>query len=91
MRRSGTCRALATQILCSALVVELRGGRRAFGFGEIGPLALKGFAAPVPAYEVQYDRDDPAAALRHTPFMGRAAELERLERRPEETHGARSR
>src|SRR5262245_32118054 len=82
-------RAAAGQILCSALVVELLGGRRAFRFGEVGALDLKGFAAPVAAYEVHYDRDDPAAALRHTPFMGRAAELERLERRLEETRGAR--
>src|SRR5262245_30409915 len=45
-------RAAAGQILCSGLVVELLNGRRAFRFGELGPLALKGFAAPVTAYEV---------------------------------------
>ena len=82
-------RATAGQILCSGLVVELLGGRRAFRFGELGALALKGFAAPVPAYEVQYDRDDPTAALRHTPFLGRAAELERLARRLEEARAGR--
>src|SRR5262249_11382607 len=44
-------RAAAGQILCSGLVAELLNGRRAFRFGELGPLALKGFAAPVTAYE----------------------------------------
>src|SRR5262245_37042497 len=82
-------RAAAGQILCSALVVELLGGRRAFRFGEVGTLELKGLAAPVAAYEVHYDRDDPAAVLRHTPFTGRAAELARLERRLEEARGGR--
>src|SRR5262245_20521515 len=82
-------RAAAGQILCSALVVELLGGRRAFRFGEVGALDLKGFAAPAAAYEVHYDRDDPAAVLRHTPFTGRAAELARLERRLEEARGGR--
>src|SRR5262245_695327 len=82
-------RAAAGQILCSALVVELLGGRRAFRFGEMGALDLKGFAAPVAAYEVHYDRDDPAAVLRHTPCTGRAAELARLERRLEEARGGR--
>src|SRR4029453_6778751 len=71
-------------ILCSALVVELLGGRRAFRFGEVGALELKGLAAPVAAYEVHYNRDDPAAMLRHTPFTGRVAELARLERLLEE-------
>src|SRR5262245_20511288 len=82
-------RAAAGQILCSALVVELLGGRRAFRFGEMGALDLKGFAAPVAAFEVHYDRDDPAAVLRHTPFTGRAAELARLEGRLEEARGGR--
>src|SRR5262245_43526096 len=82
-------RAAAGQILCSALVVELLGGRRAFRFGEVGTLELKGLAAPVTAYEVHYDRDDPAAVLRHTPFTGRAAELARLERRLEEARVGR--
>src|SRR5262245_49503424 len=82
-------RAAAGQILCSALVVELLGGRRAFRFGEVGTLELKGLAAPVAAYEVHYDRDDPAAVLRHTPFTGRAVELGRLERRLEEARRGR--
>ncbi len=82
-------RAAAGQILCSGLVVELLGGRRAFRFGDVGALELKGFAAPVAAYEVHYDRDDPAAVLRHTPFTGRAAELARLDRRLEEARGGR--
>src|SRR5262245_39366949 len=82
-------RAAAGQILCSALVVELLGGRRALRFGEVGALELKGLATPVVAYEVHYDRDDPAAVLRHTPFTGRVAELARLERRFEEARGGR--
>jgi class 3 adenylate cyclase len=82
-------RATAGQILCSGLMVELLGGRRAFRFGDVGALDLKGFAAPVAAYEVHYERDDPAAVLRHTPFTGRAAELSRLERRLEEARGGR--
>src|SRR5262245_49375971 len=82
-------RAAAGQILCSGLVVELLGGRRAFRFRAVGALELKGVAAPVAAYEVEYERDDPAAVLRHTPFTGRRAELERLERRLEEARGGR--
>src|SRR5262245_42695146 len=82
-------RAAAGQILCSALMVELLGGRRAFHFDQIGPLDLKGFAAPVVAYEVRYDRDDPAAVLRHTPFTGRPAEVARLGQRLEEARGGR--
>jgi class 3 adenylate cyclase len=82
-------RATAGQILCSGLMVELLGGRRAFRFGDVGALDLKGFATPVSAYEVHYDRDDPAAVLRHTPFTGRVAELARLERRFEEAREGR--
>ena len=82
-------RAAAGQIVCSSLVVDLLNGRRAFRFGEIGSLELRGLAAPVPAYEVHYDRNDPAAVLRHTPFTGRTAELGRLERRLEEARGGR--
>src|SRR5262245_65303944 len=37
-------RAAAGQILCSALVVELLGGRRAFRFGEVGALDQVGRA-----------------------------------------------
>src|SRR5262245_36182453 len=82
-------RSSAGQILCSGLLVELLGGRRAFRFGDVRALELKGVAAPVAAYEVHYDRDDPAAVLRHTPFTGRAAELARLERRLEEARVGR--
>src|SRR5262249_12081957 len=74
-------RAAAGQILCSGLVVELLGGRKAFRFGEVGALELKGLAAPVGAYEGDYERDDPAAGRRRTPVTGRAVELGRLERR----------
>ena len=68
-------RATAGQILCSNLVVELLRGRQAFSFDDVGPLALKGLAAPVPAYAVAYRPDDPAALLPLMPFAGRAAEL----------------
>ena len=70
--------ALAGQILCSALVSGLLTGRHAFAFRDAGPLALKGIAAPVHAAEVLYERDDPAAFLAQTPFVGRAAEVAQL-------------
>src|SRR5262245_8800347 len=82
-------RAAAGQILCSGLVVELLASRRAFEFAAVGPQELKGLAAPVVAYEVKYDGDDPTAVLRHMPFTGRAAELRRLERRLEEARCGR--
>src|SRR5262249_1142992 len=81
--------AAAGQILCSAAVVGLLGGRPGFPVGGLGALAPKGFAAPVAAFEVHYDRDDPAAVLRHTPFLGRAGELARLGRRLEEARAGR--
>src|SRR5262249_1494101 len=38
-------------------------------------------ATPVPAYEVPYQQDEAAALLAQTPFVGRAAELARLNQR----------
>ncbi|HUI25809.1 MAG TPA: adenylate/guanylate cyclase domain-containing protein, partial [Candidatus Kryptonia bacterium] len=69
----------AGQILCSATVAQLLAGRQAFNFHECGTLDLKGLAAPVSACEVAYQRDQPAALLAHTPFVGRAAELAKLQ------------
>src|SRR5262245_21861450 len=48
-------RAGAGQILCSGLAVELLGGRRAFRFGELGVLELKGLSVSVAWYEVHYE------------------------------------
>jgi class 3 adenylate cyclase/tetratricopeptide (TPR) repeat protein len=77
-------RATAGQIVCSQLVVELLHGRQAFRFDALGPLELKGLREPVGAHAVAYARDDLSAALRHTPFTGRADELTRLAARLEE-------
>src|SRR5262245_54824294 len=82
-------RATAGQIVCSQLVVELLHGRQAFRFEGLGPLELKGLREPMPAHAVAYDRDDLGAALRHTPFTGRAAELSRLAQRFEEARSGR--
>src|SRR5262245_63155735 len=71
----------AGQILLSGVVVGLLAGRQAFRFAEVGPLELKGLATPVPAYEVPYQQDEPAALLTQTPFVGRTAELARLGQR----------
>jgi class 3 adenylate cyclase len=81
--------ATAGQILCSAIVVELLRGRQAFRFAAVGARALKGFADPVPAYEVAYEPEDAAARLGQTPFTGRTAELARLTHRLEDARGAR--
>src|SRR4030095_13226069 len=75
--------ATAGQILCSGTVVELLRGRQAFRFADVGPLRLKGFADPVPAYAVAYEPEDAAARLGQTPFTGRTAELARLTHRLE--------
>src|SRR5262245_28373611 len=81
--------ARAGQILCSGGVVELLRGRHAFRFAAIGMLTLKGFPAPVPAYEVEYEPEDAVARLGQTPFTGRAPELARLAPRLEEARGGR--
>jgi class 3 adenylate cyclase/tetratricopeptide (TPR) repeat protein len=71
-------RAEPGQILCSRIVADLLSSRNAFGFRDLGDLKLKGLAAPLGVCEVIYEHNDPLAMLRHTPFVGRAAELERL-------------
>src|SRR5262249_14260850 len=81
--------ATAGQILCSGVVVELLRGRQAFQFAAVGPLGLKGFPEPVPAYAVAYEPEDAGARLRRTPFTGRPAELARLGQRLEEARAGR--
>jgi class 3 adenylate cyclase/tetratricopeptide (TPR) repeat protein len=71
-------RAGARQILCSSTVAGLLNGRQAFRFRDLGPLALKGITAPVPASEVLYDAESPTGFLTQTPFVGRRDELARL-------------
>jgi len=71
-------RAGARQILCSSTVAGLLSGRQAFRFRDLGPLALKGIAAPVAVSEVLYDAESPTGFLTQTPFVGRRDELARL-------------
>ena len=70
-------------------MVELLRGRQAFQFAALGALELKGFADPLPAYEVVYTPDDPGALRRQAPFTGRTAELARLGQRLEEARAGR--
>jgi class 3 adenylate cyclase/DNA-binding CsgD family transcriptional regulator/tetratricopeptide (TPR) repeat protein len=73
------------QILASDLVRGLVGSRSRFHFEPVGPLALKGLAEPLAAYEVNVDapvvrppgegRSGPPASR----FVGRARELAVLE------------
>jgi class 3 adenylate cyclase/tetratricopeptide (TPR) repeat protein len=77
-------RASAGQILCSRLVAELLGSRQAFSFRDLGSFELKGIAAPMGVCEVIYERNDPAALLSRTPFVGRAQQLKRLSAKLEE-------
>jgi class 3 adenylate cyclase len=81
--------AASGQILCSALVAGLLAGRQAFDFQELGAMELKGLATPVAACEVLYQRNDPAAMLVRTPFVGRDAELARLAQRLDEAKSGR--
>lgn len=82
-------RAAAGQVLCSAAVAHVLAGRQAFAFRDLGAVELKGLTEPVAACEVVYERDEPAALLSHTPFVGRAAEVERLRQRFEDAKGGR--
>jgi class 3 adenylate cyclase len=82
-------RAVAGQILCGSVVVELLRGRQAFQFAARGALELKGFTEPLPAYEVVYTPDDPGALRRQAPFTGRTAELARVGQRLEEARAGR--
>ena len=71
-------RASSGQILCSRLIAELLASRRTFAFRDLGNFQLKGLSAPVGICEVLYERNDPAAMLNRTPFVGRATQLKRL-------------
>jgi len=66
------------QILCSAVIESLLAGRQAFSFHDLGPLELKGIAAPVEAREVAYETDRAGVLLTRTPFVGRGKEMARL-------------
>jgi hypothetical protein len=71
-------RAEEGQILCTSPVEQLLASRRAFNFHELGSPAANGTGRQVSISEVLYERDDPAALLNHTPFVGRADQLRRL-------------
>src|SRR5215472_7823099 len=72
-------RASAGQILCSKLIAGLLSERHDFSFQVLPEIESHGDAAPIAACQVVYERDDPAVLLRHTPFVGRAAEFSRLD------------
>jgi class 3 adenylate cyclase/tetratricopeptide (TPR) repeat protein len=79
------------QIFCSKVVQEFLGSRRGFEFRDLGELQLKGLTEPVAVVEVVYERGDPIVLLNRTPFVGRAAQLQRLTAKLEEAcngHGA---
>src|SRR3990172_12827549 len=72
------------QILCSAVIESLLAGRQAFSFNDLGPLGLKGIAAPVDAREVAYETDRAGVLLTRPPFVGRAREMARLQAKLDE-------
>ncbi len=76
--------AVAGQILVSKLVVDMLSARQTFSFRDKGTLALKGIATPTAVAEVLYQRNDAAALINRTPFVGRAEQLKRLSARLEE-------
>ena len=82
-------RASSGQILCSRLIAELLASRRTFAFRDLGNFQLKGLSAPVGICEVLYERNDPAAMLNRTPFVGRTTQLERLSATLEEAFKGR--
>ncbi len=72
------------QILATALVQAVGGGRSGASFRELGPLLLKGLPEPIPVFEVDWE---PQGALIPLPsmltdvgpiFVGRDGELQRL-------------
>src|SRR5574341_2084128 len=84
-------RAQPGQILCSAVIESLLAGRQAFSFHDLGPLELKGIAAPVEARAVAYETDRTGVLLTRTPFVGRGKEMARLQARFDEAragHGS---
>jgi class 3 adenylate cyclase/tetratricopeptide (TPR) repeat protein len=72
-------RAEAGEILATSIVAGLLAGRRAFRFRELGAVELKGVGAPVAVCAVEYEREGGAPLAGATPFVGRTAELARLE------------
>jgi len=77
------------QILCSAVIESLLAGRQAFSFRDLGPLELKGIAAPVEAREVAYQTDRAGVLLTRTPFVGRGKEMARLRAKLDEARAGR--
>jgi class 3 adenylate cyclase len=71
-------RAESGQILCSRMIADLLAARQTFNFRDLGQMQLKAIAAPMPVCEVLYERNDLAAMLNRTPFVGRAEQLQRL-------------
>jgi hypothetical protein len=83
-RRNGTTGGAAW-----VLVVALAAIVAASGCGPLRlALDLKGLATPVAASEVHHRRDEPAALLAHTPFVGRAVELAKLTHHLQEAEAA---
>ena len=82
-------RGTSGQILCSRLIANVLASRQTFSFRDLGDFQLKGLTAPVGVCEVVYERNDPAAMLNRTPFVGRAPQLERLSARLAEAANGR--
>jgi DNA-binding SARP family transcriptional activator len=72
-------RAEGGQILCTPVVRDLLAGRAGFSFADVGLVDLKGVPDPVLAFEVCYEAEPVHALLTRMPFVGRKAELGRLE------------
>ena len=84
-------RAASGQVLCSNLVAEILSARQTFSFRDLGMLELKGISTPTAVAEVVYERNDAAALLNRTPFVGRSEQLKRLSSKLEEAcngHGS---
>ena len=67
------------QILCTRLIANLLSSRGTFKFRELGLRQVKGVANPLPLREVVYERSDPTALLKRTPFVGRSKEVNKLQ------------
>ena len=72
-------RAEAGQILCSNTIAELLSAHDTLKFRDLGILQLKGIKEPMAACEAVYERSNPVALLKRTPFVGRAAQIKRLQ------------
>ncbi|MGH2632768.1 MAG: AAA family ATPase, partial [Tepidiformaceae bacterium] len=69
------------QVLCSSVAGAMLSGISEFSLVPVAPLALKGIAGPIDAFEVEIAPLEPATALANVPFVGRQRELERLRER----------